>query len=672
MASLSNRAVLKPIRTLFNVGSIGELTDGQLLERFATDPSEVAELSFAVLVERHGPMVLRVCRSMLPDVNDAHDAFQATFLVLVRKARGLWVEDSIGPWLHQVAYRTAACARAATARRRKHERTAAALRTHAAIHISNEPARVLHEEIERLPEYFRVAVVLCDLEGRSHDQAARHLGLPLGTVKSRLRRGRDRLRDRLIERGVGPDSAMFGAARLPARVGADIPAALAESTCRLALHWATAGARLTAPATLLARGMLRTMAATAWTKFALVLLVVGASAGAASGLVLADSSGAKVRHEQATPRAQRQEIPLHEVKRGTLRKTASQRGVVRAAGAVPVLCALDVPTTILSIVPEGTKVKQGQIVCELDTAALWDAVTNQQIVCNVAVANYENAKLTREVAEVAVVEAEVLVKSGDLKRREDLRDQTEHRNQTTLEDFKAAEALSRGVEFAEQATSRLEKAKLEHLMNQAPTCELRALSTGFVYYDNDPIAASFPQIGKGKAVRRGQRIFSIQNIDGPMQVALKLPETVAYQVRSGMPVDITVDPLAGVKLVGFVDSIAPAPEPQKQVSLTKPPEHSVSISIRTSDPALRPGMLAHVEIMIAKLDNVLTVPTQAIVRYDGKDHLAVKKADGSFDWREVELGVEADKDVEVRKGVLAGDLVALKPLAVLRQGRINE
>ncbi len=110
MAIGKDGAVLRQLRTLFNVGTVRDLTDGQLLERFATDRDDAAELAFAVLVERHGPMVRRVCRGVLADPHDTQDAFQATFLVLVRKARALWVRDSLGPWLHQVAYRTASCA----------------------------------------------------------------------------------------------------------------------------------------------------------------------------------------------------------------------------------------------------------------------------------------------------------------------------------------------------------------------------------------------------------------------------------------------------------------------------------------------------------------------------------------------------------------------------------
>ena len=124
MATRPNGAELRRLRTLFNLGAIGELTDGQLLERFLTRGGEAAELAFAALVERHGPMVLRVCRHALRDHHDAHDAFQATFLILVQKARSLWVQDSLGPWLHRVAYRVASRARSSAARRREHEQRA--------------------------------------------------------------------------------------------------------------------------------------------------------------------------------------------------------------------------------------------------------------------------------------------------------------------------------------------------------------------------------------------------------------------------------------------------------------------------------------------------------------------------------------------------------------------
>src|SRR5690348_5256374 len=107
MAKGQHDSASRHVRTLFHLGTVGSLTDRQLLERSAGEGADAAELPFAALVERHGPMVLRVCRSVLRDPHDAHDAFQATFLVLLRRAGSLWVRDSIGPWLHQVAYRVA-------------------------------------------------------------------------------------------------------------------------------------------------------------------------------------------------------------------------------------------------------------------------------------------------------------------------------------------------------------------------------------------------------------------------------------------------------------------------------------------------------------------------------------------------------------------------------------
>ncbi len=233
MAVKNSGNALVQLRTLFNVGAIGGLSDGQLLEQFATGRGEPRELAFAALVERHGPLVLRVCRSVLRDGDAAEDAFQATFLALARKAGSLWAQDSLAPWLHQAAYRAAVHDRSATIRRRSHEHAAAALRPESAAppHHANDDdlETIIHEELDRLPGRFRVAVVLCDLEGRTHEQAARHLGCAVGTVKSRLARGRKRLRGRLVRRGVAPALAL-AAASAGGAAQAAVPTGLAEST----------------------------------------------------------------------------------------------------------------------------------------------------------------------------------------------------------------------------------------------------------------------------------------------------------------------------------------------------------------------------------------------------------------------------------------------------------
>ncbi|HEV3122565.1 MAG TPA: RNA polymerase sigma factor, partial [Isosphaeraceae bacterium] len=228
------------VRTLFNMGTVGGLTDGQLLERFTGRGAEAAELAFTALVERHGPMVLRVCRSVLRDPHDAHDAFQATFLVLMRRAGSLWVRDSLGPWLHQVAYRVASCARASIARRRRHEWKAAEL-AHSVVReqAADDLGEVLHEEVNRLPQGYRAAVVLCCFEGLSAAQAAQQLGWPVGTVQSRLARGREQLRTRLTRRGLAPALGALGAALAADPAQASMPAALVASTAKAAMAFAS-------------------------------------------------------------------------------------------------------------------------------------------------------------------------------------------------------------------------------------------------------------------------------------------------------------------------------------------------------------------------------------------------------------------------------------------------
>ena len=220
MITHRDRNGLHGLSTLLTVGTAVGRTDGQLLECFATRSGDDAEMAFAALVERHGPMVLRTCLAVLRDEHDARDAFQATFLILARRGGSLWVRDSIGPWLHRVARR----ARSGPARRRPptggRARAAALAPGRSAGEADGDDlAAVVQEEVDRLPERYRVPVVLCDLEGRTHEEAARHLGCPVGTVKSRLARGRGRLRDRLTRRGLCPGSRSPGPSVPPCQIG---------------------------------------------------------------------------------------------------------------------------------------------------------------------------------------------------------------------------------------------------------------------------------------------------------------------------------------------------------------------------------------------------------------------------------------------------------------------
>ena len=275
-----NPAVVKVLQTLFNVGAVRDLSDGQLLERFATDRGEAAELAFAVLVERHGPMVLRVCRSVLADSADAEDAFQATFLVLVGKARGLWVRDSLGPWLHQVAFgrRRAPDWKPPAAGGTKTRGRGARGDTHREQRRSRRLAPRRDRETARALSRARGSV---RLEGCSHQQAARHLGWPVGTVKSRQARGGNDSATACAAAALAPNARV---ARQRSRfTGPDpvVSPALVEATTRSVVQFVTCQTAVELSTLSLAQGVLKAMAFARWSKVASVLLVLGATVSAA-------------------------------------------------------------------------------------------------------------------------------------------------------------------------------------------------------------------------------------------------------------------------------------------------------------------------------------------------------------------------------------------------------
>lgn len=254
-------AVVREVQTLLSVGAVGGLTDGQLLERFVTRHDAGADSAFAVLVQRHGRMVWGVCRRSLNDPHAAADAFQATFLILVRKAATIRVDDSLGRWLYGVSRKVAMRAKVTNARRSARE--TGGVETVASSDLASdrsEPLAELDEEIGRLPERYRAAVVLCDLGGTTHEEAARQLGCAVGTVGSRLARGRERLRDRLTRRGLAPRAGLLGAGLLEETASAAAPMDLMRSTAQAALRIAAGeSALVSANVSALLKGMLKTM-----------------------------------------------------------------------------------------------------------------------------------------------------------------------------------------------------------------------------------------------------------------------------------------------------------------------------------------------------------------------------------------------------------------------------
>jgi RNA polymerase sigma factor (sigma-70 family) len=233
--------LLHCIRRLAASQAGSSATDAELLERFVSHRDEAA---FTRLLTRHGPMIWSVCRRILPDVHRAEDAFQATFLVLVRKAGAIGRRERLANWLYGVAFRVALDARARAARRSRRERV---LPEVPAVELPEAGPRcdlsvLLDEEVHRLPTRYRTPILLCYYQGKTNAEAAAELGWAQGTVFSRLARARDCLRKRLRRRGLALATGALTAALAHQASAAGLPSGLLQATRHAALSTATGGA----------------------------------------------------------------------------------------------------------------------------------------------------------------------------------------------------------------------------------------------------------------------------------------------------------------------------------------------------------------------------------------------------------------------------------------------
>jgi RNA polymerase sigma factor (sigma-70 family) len=282
--------VLRHLRGAFLRQDEAGLTDGQLLGRFIDQGDHAA---VRALVRRHGPMVWGVCRRVVGNHHDPEDAFQATFLVMVRKAASVRRREIVGHWLYGVAYKTAMKARATRAKRRSRERQSTAMPEPQAPEQGtwNLMQPLLDQELSRLPEKYRVAIVLCDLEGKTRKEAARQLGLPEGTLAGRLTRGRAMLAKRLTRRGLALSGGAL-AILVTEKAAAAVPTSVLSSTLKAvtALAAGQAGATLlvSARVAVLTEGVVKGMLLNKLLKVTAVLLVLAVlTAGAVlAGCVL--------------------------------------------------------------------------------------------------------------------------------------------------------------------------------------------------------------------------------------------------------------------------------------------------------------------------------------------------------------------------------------------------
>jgi RNA polymerase sigma factor (sigma-70 family) len=285
MATSQISGVLQHLRKTVQIQDGAGLTDGQLLEDYVSrhDPA-----ALAVLVRRHGPMVWGVCRRVLVNYHDTEDAFQAAFLVLVRRASSIVPREMVVNWLYGVAHQTALKARATAARRRGRERQVAVMPELAETghDLWRELRPLLDAELSRLPAKYRVVLVLCDLEGRTRKEAARQLGVPEGTVAGRLARARTLLARWLARHGLAVSGGTLAAVLAQNAASAGVPTAAVSSTIRAATQVAagqTAGpAGISSEVALLTEGVVQSMRLSK--RSVGMLLFVLASLAGATGL----------------------------------------------------------------------------------------------------------------------------------------------------------------------------------------------------------------------------------------------------------------------------------------------------------------------------------------------------------------------------------------------------
>ena len=404
-----------------------------------------------------------------------------------------------------------------------------------------------------------------------------------------------------------------------------------------------------------------------------------------------------------------------------------EKGTLESAANKDVLCEVEGGTTIIMIKPEGTKVKEGEVVCELDSAALKDSLINQQITTRQADASYKQAKLVREVAEYAVKEYEqgiylqdkatylgqiALAKSdkeraidrlqwstemfakGYVSKATNIADQLtkqqadfdleqamtqlkvleEYTKEKQVKSLRSDVEKAKADELSKESSWQLERTKEKKLERQIEKCTLKAPGDGIVVYANDPGRMGGQQsiqVEEGATVRERQKIFSLPDTT-KMRVNTKVHESMVDRIKPGLRSLVRVEAAATEVIRGQVVSVAPMSDPNSNFSSDiKVYTTFIAIEGDTAKLNLRPGMSAQVEILVTELDDVLSVPVQSILEFKGKDYVFVKDGDG-FRQQEITVGISNDQHVEAKKGLKSGDQVALSPGVLLTDEQRRE
>lgn len=581
MAPHNLNALLCYLRQLVRSTNDSGASDAELLERYVRRRDETA---FELLLWRHGALVFNVCRCLLPSEQDAEDAFQATFLTFVRKAGSISRRGSVAAWLYKVAYRVALEAMERMRKTAAVEKAGGEAQTVASADdpLWSDVRPILDEELNRLPEHLRRPIVLCYLEGKSNAEAARELGCRLGTIYSRLSRGRELLRQRFQHRGMTLPAAAL-AAVLTARAAEAAPTiSLVRAAARAALDFAdpSAAANVSPRVAALAEGVMRTMFVTKLKIAAVILLVIGVAAGGVwtQARTADPQTEAKAENPPSKPEggdkknAEPVRVKVVKPKPGGLKLKAIQRADVVAAHQQQIVPL--VSGTIKEVRVElGDRVKKGQVLIVLDAPLLVKEVEEAAANLEMAQAQVDEAKATLEAAEKLAHKG-----LGEVPQ-------------------KARASLRAASAKAKLAQAALDKARI-----QESHTRLTAAFDGVVTRRTaDP--GNFVQLSDSRLLTP---LLTVQSFD-PLRLVVQLNAEYALRISRGDPGELVLSKLnsriGGLKVTRF-NSALDGVEGTMRVEMDVP----------NPDGRLLPGMVGQVTIHFHKVPaGTMVVPSSCLL-----------------------------------------------------------
>jgi RND family efflux transporter MFP subunit len=690
--------------------------DAELLARWAAHRDEVA---FELLVRRHAPAVLAACRRLLADANDADDAFQATFLVLARKAGSVARSEVLAGWLHRVAYRAALRVQAERSRRLTRQEADAVARVPAAAPPPDhtELLRVLDEEVERLPARHRAVFVLCCLEGKTGEEAALLLGCPPGTVSSRLTRARERLRNRLTRRGFAPGVLLLIASASDT-LAAAVPEALVESVLGAAPMFAGSvplPGQLPTRSTAVAEGVVRAMflnklkLVSAF--FAIGLLAAGAVlAGAGTD---PDKNPARAvpngGDEKRPPDEKRAPavpvVRLVKPQRGGLDRVVARTCIAEAGREIHLFPAA--AGTLKRVNTElGARVRAGELLVEIDAPALLlderqarVGVEQAESLLKIAEARASTARVEIEAAKGVVrlrqTEA-VSAKANGAYRKKQFERVKELYKQNSVdaklmeeveEQMRAAEAQVDAAQIAVEnarADLSVKTAQAEQVLAgvAAAKANVESAKVGLekarLAVEQTRITAPFDGVVASVAAAPGQ-IVRVPGDQPPLVTVVRaevlrlvvwVPESDAEGLKAGLAAEVTFDALPNRRMAGKLARVG---------FVVERPHKGVRAEIDLPNPKgeVLPGMTGRIALNLGKAPaGALILPAGALIQVmdpSGRTdpHTAVYVyRDGKARLTLVRIGDRNDRDVEVLAGLGADDQVVVDPTGLLPRSEV--